>query len=484
MVVAFLLTALFAAGPMTLTDGFGRDVTIHGVTLVDWQGEIANPAVRLRIDLPADAPYPCDVYVHGSSPRIHFDRADADDRSGIGRRIRLADKAANREFHVTIFPDRDGKDERHQLVFQLFDAQRREQSRLTVPVRVIDEDVPVPPAKYPILLEYEEDRTGYFQSPAVRRVLRQVADDWSSFLDDQGVDPTPAGDEPSQIFNPDGFVTSRRVTNRRGYRGFLIYVSGIQHAEMRAGGTPSLIGKPQTSHGQPTPLRRSGTLNFDTRGNWNQMGWRNSIEDDDWWVCGNLRQEQSDFYSIALHEMGHALAFEGTYPRFGVAKKEGLRDPQVERYLGLVPKIDASDHFPGVVDPVSGYGGFGMEYLGWMKERRWLITKAHLLCLQAVGYRLRPNPCFEELRVSPATPPAFRIGKAVIWSVPVTGGVPDYCFKVVRGELPAGLALDSFSGAVSGTPTGSGTSSVEIEVDDQDPTTPPQRAVLEIRARE
>ena len=481
---ATLLVCLAGAPDLRLHDAFDRDVTRRGITLVDWEGQIANPAVRLRLELPPETRFPAEVHIHGSSSRIHFDRESPEDRSGVGRRMRLPDASASTEFFVTIFPDRDTEDERHELMIQLI-APGAPERRLSVPVRVIDQDLPPQPALYPILLEYGEDRTGWFDAPEVREVLRQVADDWAYFLGDQEIDPTPAGDEVTLIWNADGFVTTRRVTNERGYTGYLIYVSGVVHDEMRAGGSPSLRGRPQTSRGRPTPLRRSGTLNFDVRGNWNLLGWVLSTDDEAWWVSGNLRNEPSDFYSIALHEMGHALAFESTFPLMGRARDgDGLYEARLVEYLGQAPSINDSHHFPGVIDPVSQYGGFGMEYLGRIKARRWLITKSHLLSLQAVGYKLRPTSAFASLAVESPGPARFQVGESSEWTPAISGGVPDYCARVVEGALPEGMHLDSFTGTLTGVPREPGSFPIRLEINDQDPTTPPQALAVTIVVEE
>ena len=44
----------------------------------------------------------------------------------------------------------------------------------------------------------------------------------------------------------------------------------------------------------------------------------------------------------------------------------------------------------------------------------------------------------------------------------VTGGLSPYTFSVI-GTLPAGLNLDTTNGAISGTPTASGTFTIQVK---------------------
>lgn len=319
-------------------------------------------------------------------------------------------------------------------------------------------------------MDFSQDRTSFFKSADVRRVIRQAADDWSYFLDDLGEDTVPAGAETSQMWMPDGFKKDYKIKNAKPYRGYLMYLAGIDFPEWRSGGAPSPYGEFQTVNGKPTELRRSGTVNVETAGNYNRMGWFLTRGDDDWWVSGNQRIEPSDLYTTMLHEMGHALAFHPDYPRFGAAKRNGfLSSPALLAYIRHPLRIDVTDHFPDLIDPVSGYGGFGNEYGGTAKTRRWLITKANLLCLQSIGYKIRHTAAFDSLRVS---------AKSVRWIWPpksgiaVSGGIPDYCFQIVGGEKPPGTWLDSYTGRLNGAPVEAGRYSFKVSVRDNDPTQP------------
>jgi hypothetical protein len=81
-----------------------------------------------------------------------------------------------------------------------------------------------------------------------------------------------------------------------------------------------------------------------------------------------------------------------------------------------------------------------------------------------------PSPLTVKCPSSTAT-----VGVAYSSQITVTGGTPPYTFKVVLGSLPAGLTLNTTTGAITGIPTTAGqTGAFKIEVTDS--STPPQVA--------
>jgi len=73
------------------------------------------------------------------------------------------------------------------------------------------------------------------------------------------------------------------------------------------------------------------------------------------------------------------------------------------------------------------------------------------------------------------TLPAGVVGSAYSLTLSATGGTPPYSWSVSSGKLPAGLAL-SASGAITGTPTATGSSTFSIQATDSSKT--PQTATL------
>jgi hypothetical protein len=456
--------------PLTVRDAFDRPINESGITLLDWEGEIGNPAIQIKIEPPKTVTYPVHIYLHSTCSRIYFNRSDGSDRYGVGKDIYLASEPkSTTPVWIAIFPDRDGKDEDHKLVLQVFDASNAEKVRSYVPIHVIDQDKDESRVSY-IKLDYSQDTTDFTLSDDVRRVVGQAAADWSYFIDDMNLDEVKAASEQTEVWNKDGFVASRLVKNKTSYTGYLMYIVGIHGTELRSGGASSWSGGQQHSGGKELPLKRSGVVHFDTAGNYHELGWFYSRGDDDWWVSGSQRNEPADFYSIAVHEMGHALCFFEAYPISRTAKTtKKYSAVEVRDYLGFDPGYDASDHLIGATDPASKMGGFGLEYHGEMKTRRWLITKLHLLCLKANGYKIRSVSCFDPLVAALPESVAAKLGAPVQIVPQAYGGIPAYFWRIKEGALPKGVGISSITGAITGSPTELGDFPITMEVKDQSP---------------
>jgi hypothetical protein len=205
--------------------------------------------------------------------------------------------------------------------------------------------------------------------------------------------------------------------------------------------------------GKSLPIRRSGGLEIEVQGNYNKLGWNNPLGERDWWQATNLGDMKNDLYSIAHHEMGHSLFFN---PNNSMLKRNAvLQDDRIRDYLGSYPKVTRTDHLEGLIDPASLRGAFGNEYHGKMPLGRWMITKLDLLCAQAIGYKLRETTALMSLTIKTGDLPKGKKGAAYSAKLQALGGIPFYCWETVD-ELPAGLALNTFTGEISGSPKKAG----------------------------
>ena len=445
-------------------DIFGRTITQQGLVLVDWEGYIANPAIKFFVLPPTNATFPATATLSADGVRLYFDLPSTVGSNGPAKSLSFSDATQRVPVQISIFPDRDTLDENYSLSVQFRSGNGATQST-NLPIHVIDQDT-TQTNLLNVTLNFSQDKTGFFTDARKRQIAEQAASDWAYFFDGTDFAETAAGSEYTYIWDTNGFVSGQYILNGSAYLGFLLYGYGIDSAALRSGGEGSFGGFQSSSAGQ-LPLRRSGGFEAETQGNYNTLGWFLSSNDDDWWRTGNLGGETNDFYSIAHHEIGHALMFHTSYPLFAQAKTNGgIQDPSVFAYHGSNPRIDASDHFNGEIDDASRKGAFGYEYFGDMPRRRWLFTKLDLLCGQAIGYKMRATSAFIPLRLISTTVPDGAV--SVLYSQPTTahGGIPFYNWEITAGALPPGLSLNPFTGQISGTPAQSGTFNFTLRLRD------------------
>jgi Putative Ig domain len=479
--VVLLSTAAPADG-ITIEDTFGRRLNDRGMVLVDWDGQIANPAIRIVIKPPTDVGFPASAMISSTEPRLYFDLPSTAGATGPSKSLSFANATAAMPVLVSIFPDRDGLDEDHVLEIKFTEAGGA-QSTQQLKAHVIDQDK-APSANFHVEVDFSKDKTGFFDDSAKRAIVRQAAEDWGFFFTEMNLSLVAANTEETFIWNPDGFNSGTFVRNASAYRGFLLYAYGINAASppYRSGGEPSLGGGFQASGATALPIKRSGGVEIEIKGNFNTLGWLLTTGDNDWWKAGNLGGEQNDLYSIAHHEIGHSLIFNPAHTRFGNLKTAGtIQDTQVVAYHGSAPAIDSSDHLHGSLDRLSRKGAFGYEYFGDVPRRRWLITKLDLLVAQAVGYTLRPTSAFTSLAIGTTALPRGAASHFYSETLEASGGIPFYDWSITSGALPDGLVLDPFTGTISGTPTAVGTFTFEARLRDHDSTIPPVTRSFTIR---
>jgi hypothetical protein len=455
-----------SSGTIAIEDIFGRRlVDKNGLILVDWEGHIANPAIEFYIVPPANIAYPARAVLTANGERLYFNWPCEMGPQGPRKELEIR-QAGKQSVLVSIYPDRDDKDESYEIQIALRDARGRMWQR-KLPVRVIDQDREYE-GGFPVTLDFSLDRTGFFKDEKKQQIALRAARDWLYFFDGSGLDKVPANSEPTYIRRPDDFLKGDWVTNPREYTGSLIYVVGIHTRELRSGGAPSDRGGFQSIQGKPTRIRRSGSLEIELEGNYTQKGWRVSLDDNEWWKATGIATTPVDLYSIIHHEIGHSLFFNPNNPLVARAKDTGvLENPQLTDYFGGLPRMDKGDHFPDQFDPASGFGLFGNEFHTRMPQGRWLPTKTDLLYAQAIGYRLRPTSAFAPLTLDTDKLPSGKVGARYTATLHATGGIPFYNWELINPKkLPTGFRIDSFTGALSGVPNRAGTLELAVRVRD------------------
>lgn len=452
-----------ALGQTRVQDVFDRSINERGLRLVDRDGYIANPLIKIYLLPPETASLPGSATVTIDGARVYFDSPGNVSRSGPTKTVSFSDGSARVPVRVSIFPDRDSLDEEYRLTIVFTGADKVKQTN-GIPVQVKDEDLQRT-NDFAVLVNFDRDATGFFTNTTRRAVVKQAAEDWAYFFGGMDLEAVNVGAESTYIWS-NNFNGGYYFYNTNSYRGYQLYAYGTTNSTHRSGGEGSYSGGVQRSNGVALTMKRSGGYEAEIHGNFNTLGWLLLTNDSDWLVTGNLGHETNDLYSIAHHEIGHALVFNPAHPGFNAAKTAGaFRSSAVTNYYGRPVAIDAFDHLNGAIDPESGQGVFGYEYFGNIPRKRWLITKLDLLCAQEVGYALRKSTAFVPLSLekeaanATATIPFSFTFKA-------SGGIPIYDFAIVEGELPPGLALDRFSGALTGTPAVEGTFNFRLRVRD------------------
>jgi len=164
-----------AAGAPSVRDVFGRDVSTVGLTLTDWDGYIANPAIEFSIAPPPGAALPVKVIVTAPEPRMYFDLPSEAGAHGPRKVMTLA--APEKQFAwVSIFPAHKKRNFDTALHIELSDA-RAQHWELTVPIHVVASETDDHSPMFPISVDFSQDKTGFFKDEAHRAVVEQAARD-------------------------------------------------------------------------------------------------------------------------------------------------------------------------------------------------------------------------------------------------------------------------------------------------------------------
>jgi hypothetical protein len=458
-----------------VSDIFGRTLNQQGITLVDWEGMIRNPALRFFINLPEGASSPARVELSANHSRLYFDLPADATESGPFKEMQNLTANEPLEFYISIFPDRDFEDEQHVLTVRVFDRNGQEFSSEII-IQVIDQDIDRA-IEYPLIVDFSEDQTGFYNNPEARAVAEAAAGDWAYFLADMNFDTVFTFTELTNIpsatrtGNEETFG-NRDVWNANDFNGFLLYGVGLDFLRGPEDDGPTSTGYAsnfslQTRNGQPLPIRRSGVFAMNVNGNFDTNGWNFSLENDAWFDIFRI----SDLYEVTLHEMGHSLFFYAGYPLYAeaasfVGGRGFFEDPDLLAYHGSNPVVVDEHLNAGYVDRLSLQGPYGAGQ-GPIERGRGMITKLDLLIIKSIGYELRETSAF-----IPATVVATELSEGTV-STPYSsqlsaqGGVPFYDWQLVAGNLPDGIDLNAF-GKLLGTPSNSGVFNFTVQLRDYD----------------
>src|SRR5688500_17136929 len=153
--LAFILC--FSPEAVELTDRWSRSLNGQTVTLLDWEGQIANPSARLFLRAPTTGSFPISVDLTANHGRLYFDLPSTVSANGPTKRVTLFQPHQTQSFRLAIFPDRDLLSENHQLTLRSTDSQGTTK-QFQFPISVIDQDQDRP-ADFNIIVNPSVDQT-------------------------------------------------------------------------------------------------------------------------------------------------------------------------------------------------------------------------------------------------------------------------------------------------------------------------------------
>ncbi|QOS77130.1 putative Ig domain-containing protein [Paenibacillus sp. JNUCC31] len=450
-------------GEAKIIDIFGRTLNDYGVELVDWQGYIANPYVKLNVVPPKDAAYPLtiDIKAKGTS-RLMMDRPSTLSETGAAKTLTFQNTGESKHFLLEIHPDRiggNGEIEHYMLELTVTDANGNVQKQ-TTPIRVWDQDDAREPS-LPLKFDYRYDTIQpYFSDPAIRNASEQAIKDWFYFFDMEPFDTVPANSEVTRLpqDNFDGHIS---VTNNEPYNGMWVYLRGLNEPYSTGGASDN--GKYHKRNGVTVPDRIHRSLLtildfYDTATPFSSL-------DDEKWYLTEMSDTSTDVYGLIMHEFGHALAFSHSWRGMAAYKRSGGTADNIVAYQGGPVPLDDTYHIPGEPqywDRISGQNG-GRTHL--FHNKRWMLTKLTLLIAEKAGWTLnRSLTPFLSPAIKNTPVPNAKPGQNYELKLQAEGGVPFYDWNIAGGTLPEGLTLDRFTGKIAGKVSGGAKGSYRFTV--------------------
>ena len=234
-----------------------------------------------------------------------------------------------------------------------------------------------------VVVDYSFDASGFFDDPARRAVVEQAAADLGMRLDTPLAAINPLGNTWTQVFLDPATGGTGRVANRTLAADTLVVYVGARE-----------LGGTTVAEAGPGTYTVSGSSAFQTllrtRSPSGVTAWGGSIAfdiDTNWFfgtTTSGIARTQTDFYSVAVHELGHVLGI-GTSSRWYAQVSAGtfVGPNAVTVYGGPVPLSSSGSHWrdgvtvngqPVSLDPTTTSGRrvnfsaldfAALEDLGW-----------------------------------------------------------------------------------------------------------------------
>ncbi|MGG4144057.1 LamG-like jellyroll fold domain-containing protein [Paenibacillus algorifonticola] len=461
-----------AANFAEVVDIFGRTVNDNGIDLVDWQGYLANPSVKLTVKPPSSAVFPVTINLRTQgTTRLMMNKPSTLSATGSAKTLTFTNASQQLDFELEIHPDRIGgpnEIENYTLSMQVIQSNNT-QSTQTIPIRVLDQDDNAEPS-LPINFDYRFDTiTGIFADAGVKAATEQGIKDWFYFFDETPYDTVAAGAENISIPG-DNWLNPITATNNAAYNGVWVFLRGLN--DPYSTGYPADNGKFHKRAGVQGPIHRSYGLILDFYSGFTPFS---SLNDEEYYLAqmpGSACTSncQTDVLGLIAHEFGHAVAFHSSWNGMvNYHSAGGSNDAEVIAYQGNAVPLDSSYHISDANslywDRISGQSG-GRNHK--FPSQRWMMTKLSLLIAENAGWKINKNlsPFVAPSIVTNSLPSGTK-GAAYSQQLTAKGGVPFYDWNITSGSLPPGLTLDRFKGTLTGTidnnaPQGSYTFTVQL----------------------
>ena len=296
LILGLSFTLPFTANTQTrVSDIFGRSLNQQGVTLVDWDGSLANPLITINLLPPTNAALPGSITLTADGGRLYFDTPSDVGPSGPSKTVSLTSATARVPVRLSVFPDRDSVDEDYTLTLVFTGANSVRQTN-TIPIHVLDQDLQLA-NDFVVTVNFDRDHTGVFTNATRRALTTQAANDWTYFFTGMNLDPVPAGTEQTYIWS-NNLNGGYYFTSTNAYTGYLLCAYGTTNSAHRFGGEASFNGGAQTSGGRPLALHRFGGFESEIYGNYNTLGRLFSVRE---------RAARANFFSAAPRASGKSF---------------------------------------------------------------------------------------------------------------------------------------------------------------------------------